>query len=77
MNFEEFKKELDVLLMKYPDLPEFSLKVRPRVSFEIASEKKYVPPAPQKVLTPMIGETVLPPPSNAPFNLSEFSKTLE
>lgn len=40
---EDFTRELNILLQKYPDLPEFSLTVRPRVTIEI---KKSVVPLP-------------------------------
>ena len=40
---EEFKKELDILLSKYPDLPEFSLKVQPRIVITQQHQKSPIP----------------------------------
>ena len=35
---EEFKKKLDVLLAEFPDLPEFTIHVQPRVKLIIKEE---------------------------------------
>lgn len=37
---EDFKKELDALLQRFPELPEFKLTVRPRVVIETKQETK-------------------------------------
>jgi len=36
---EDFRKKLDALLTEYPDLPEFTLTVRPRIIIEIKNPK--------------------------------------
>lgn len=41
---DKFKKELDVLLAKYGDLPEITLTIRPRVSIEVAKPPAFVVP---------------------------------
>lgn len=62
---EEFSRELDLLLAKYPLLPEFTLNVRPRVSIQFAAISAPITvktgPQPAAPSQPMIGETVLPP----------------
>lgn len=40
---EDFKKELDALLQRFPELPEFKLTVRPRVVIETKQETKVDP----------------------------------
>ncbi len=35
---EQFQKELDTLLTKYPNLPEFTITIRPRVVISVKSE---------------------------------------
>lgn len=55
---EEFQKELDMLLQKYPSLPEFTLTVRPRVSIQLGTlgTKAYVPSS-----APLPASSPLPP----------------
>lgn len=36
---EDFQKQLEKLLLKFPNLPEFTLTVRPRVSIEVGKSK--------------------------------------
>lgn len=40
---EEFKRELNLLLAKYPDLPEFTITISPRVKIEF-KQPVSVPP---------------------------------
>ncbi len=40
---DEFQKELNTLLQKYPDLPEFTLTVRPRVTIEVKKVQELIP----------------------------------
>ncbi len=60
---ENFKKELNDLLTKYPDLPEMTITIRPRVSFD---EKKpqttFISPGKNTVPLPYF-----PTPSNPPY----------
>jgi len=47
---EDFKKQLEKLLLKFPNLPEFTLTVRPRVSIDVA--KKDTPVVTTKLVPP-------------------------
>lgn len=40
---DSFRKELDALLQRFPELPEFKLTVRPRVVIETKQETKVDP----------------------------------
>ncbi len=40
---EDFKKRLEKLLLKFPELPEFTLTVRPRVSIDVEKPKAFTP----------------------------------
>ncbi len=57
---EQFTKELNELLTKYPDLPEFSLTVRPRLSIEIKSAIKSVIPQISVTPVPMLANPLDP-----------------
>ncbi len=41
---DAFTKELNILLQKYPDLPEFTITVRPRLTIEPVKQKIVIPP---------------------------------
>lgn len=61
---EEFKKQLEKLLLKFPNLPEFNLTVRPRVSIDVAKPeeaKKTYPPSKVEVPTPVSNPNIVIP----------------
>lgn len=55
---EEFKKKLALLLQKYPDLPEFTLKIQPRVvvSTEVITKLPLTQTYPELNYPPLVQE---------------------
>lgn len=56
-NIEEFKKELDALLTKYPDIGSFTIKVQPRITIDSTPDVRvYKPQVDAVKLTPASAE---------------------
>lgn len=59
---EDFKKELNVLLTKYPDLPEFTITIRPRLTVEMGNVRPgIVPLNPFYPASSSLSSTNIPP----------------
>jgi len=68
---DEFTGELNTLLQKYPNLPEFTLVVRPRITIEV---KKTIQTTPIAVAPkPIEVDPALPP---VPANLARLKDSM-
>ncbi len=72
---DSFQKELNELLIKYPELPEFTLTVRPRVTISIKRDDHMIPSKTfvEVVPVPSVSLSSVPVPKTS---ISEMNKMI-
>ncbi len=73
---EEFKRELNDLLLKYQDLPEMTMTIRPRVSFGVSFPTQLPSQTQTPQVIPPVAGTPIKQPKTPITNVLDLEKSI-